>query len=551
PSVSQAGSVTSMSSMTSMSSAVGHKAPKALEMIPLVRQWSSDRGLLKICRTKTPTGFFSVFTWQDRFSSGNPRPLSDFRTLRYMRQMTDTVCFTGPVSHILPVQMEFPGLCRHCASGQGSEWMGVDVLRGPGDGITGMTARTNGTTASRQSMRSQGSIAASAASVSHSVVSVQSVQSVSSVGSGSQCQSRASSARRGRQHRAPVKKSVTLEKSMDHLTEFGNFRLALYYPDAKALKLTAVTEPVSDVKALAERQEKAMHKDGLRCATYDALSVVNVQDSGYVPKELERLRTDISNLTPKGLHMMHNPDTHGKRGAKGGAGTVVAKGAEADLDFLSFSLRELISPMVHVGDPLVVRTTLLNDYLAHPVSEWYRQPFNLIGKPKAAKRTYLFALMILFANTEGIRQSDCRFAVSVTPPTMSSNSRQAPVVKVRAAMEGFRLSADKSHPVVSSFKIPEDTVDVYIHVTSDKHSGRDTDSVSDVSSESSLSLVSLQTSDRMRVGLNLSLPGLGGMADGVAIPVILRDRQLGRVQLQDKVGAEYWLSNGCYFDVLG
>ncbi|GIQ82582.1 hypothetical protein KIPB_003744 [Kipferlia bialata] len=531
PSVSQAGG-------PSLSLTGGpRKRPKAVAGgIPLVGQESTERGLIATCKASAPTDYLGAFTWQDRFSSGAPRPLSGFLTMRYLREMTDTVCYSGSASHMLPVQMEFPGLCKHCASGQGSEWMGVDVLRESAEGAPGMTARTSKTNASSRSHRSQTSIAASMKSTHSIATSV-----ASSSMSGAQSRVSGAGSRHSKRGRgAPPRTSPTFQKSLDHVVEYVNFRIALYYPDATAMRNTSVDEPVEDIEALVAKQHKAFSSDNMRCATYDALAVMNVQDGHYIPRELERTRVDLFNR--------HRPRLNGVTADTDNGDGDRERQSERDLDYSGASL---LSAMLSMQDSLRTRdsqNTLVQFLLSHPVSSWHEDPCDISHMDTPTKRAALFGLMVMFANTEGIRQSDCRFSVSVQPPAPGADYREAPVVKVKASMEGFRLSADKRTPIVSSFLIPEDTTDVYLHVMSEKEGASTDDGQSDVSSESSLSLVSLQSS-----GLHGGnrVPSLSGMATNQAsIPVVLSGRQLGRVTLSDKVGADYWVSAGAYFNVL-
>ncbi|GCA62268.1 hypothetical protein KIPB_002440, partial [Kipferlia bialata] len=147
-------------------------------------------------------------------------------------------------------------------------------------------------------------------------------------------------------------------------------------------------------------------------------------------------------------------------------------------------------------------------------------------------------------------QSDCRFAVSVVPPAPGSDPRESPIVYMRAQMCGFRLTADKQYPITTSFTIPQDKTDVYVYATSDKEGAHDRENSESETSESSLSLLSLQNSG-MHSGLHGSVPGLHGLdSDHASIPVVLSGRQLGRVTLNNKVGAEHWVSAGAHFQIL-
>ncbi|GIQ88918.1 hypothetical protein KIPB_011271, partial [Kipferlia bialata] len=270
-----------------------HRRRSAHE-IPLVGQELRDRGLLAVCRTHSPIGFHAAFTWQDKLVSGNRHPLSSNLTARYIRQMTDTICFSGSVSHMLPVQLEFPGLCQHCWNNQDGSWLGVDVMRrnsGSESVRTGHTSHTNKTSQSKRSMRSH---------QSSSAVSVKSSQSRASVAS--MASSGYSAAKtKGSTNRKPVAvTSPGLTKAMDHVAEYGQFRIALYYPDSVALQMTAVTEPISDIEAIVQKRRAAYRDDGMKCASYDAFGIINVQDIRYTPSQYERLRKELSDFDPSG-----------------------------------------------------------------------------------------------------------------------------------------------------------------------------------------------------------------------------------------------------------
>ncbi|GIQ82315.1 hypothetical protein KIPB_003428 [Kipferlia bialata] len=92
---------------------------------------------------------------------------------------------------------------------------------------------------------------------------------------------------------------------------------------------------------------------------------------------------------------------------------------------------------------------------------------------------------------------------------------------------------------------------VYIHVGSDKARGNETNS--EMSIESSLSALSLQHSSGMVHLSHLkalgSVTGLGGQPQA-HIPVLLGSRRLGNVTLDDRVGADHWISIGAYFEIL-
>ncbi|GIQ79946.1 hypothetical protein KIPB_000659 [Kipferlia bialata] len=526
------------------------------EGIPLVGQESAERGLLEICCTRTPTNFYGAFTWQDRFTSGVPRPLAQFITRRYLRQMTDTVCFSGYVCHLLPVQLEFPGLCRHCANGQGSEWMGVDALRGQDNaclsqrtGITGMTNKTGmtaKTSASRRSARSRVSVPTSARSV---------VSNTPSDGGTVQ--------KRGVVKHASQKPAIGLSNALEHVTEYGEFRIALYYPSAQALQMTAVTDP-SQIEALVDKQHKVYAGDGQRCSTADVLNIIGVQDIHYRPGEIERLHTDLRNLRPPSAEKIATrSESHAARETSGNAGprpdtddTEGVRGeesgsSEARLDYLSEQLLDTINSLEDdtFRHSPSTQSVVYRFLLSYPVSHWHEVPCDVSGiKTLSGKRSLLSSLMILFANHEGIRQCDCRYEVSVVPPAPGSDRRQSPVVRLRAVMCGFRLSADRTHPVVSSFLIPSEVTEVYVRVVSECQGALDSRAHSDVSSESSMSLVSLGQRSDMHLSHIPSLE-LGG-AGRASIPVVLGNRQLGRVSLSDRVGQGYWISAGAYFDIV-
>ncbi|GIQ89408.1 hypothetical protein KIPB_011866, partial [Kipferlia bialata] len=264
---------------------VARRRHVAKDEIPLVGQESNDRGLLSVCRSRSPIGFHAAFTWQDELVSGTRRPLAHKITARYMREMTDTVCFTGNVSHIVPVQLEFPGICEHCWGNQDGSWMGVDVLRqgfGSESYRTGLTCHTNKTaTSSKRSIRSHVSAKSSKSRVSVASSGVSGASKVSAA--------KSKASKRSDAKQSAWASSVGLTKAMDHVASYGQFRLALYYPDSTSRQLTAVMEPVFDIQALVEKQHAAYWDDGRKCASYDAFGVMYVQPTRFTPDGAKRL----------------------------------------------------------------------------------------------------------------------------------------------------------------------------------------------------------------------------------------------------------------------
>ncbi|GIQ83348.1 hypothetical protein KIPB_004653, partial [Kipferlia bialata] len=124
------------------------RGSKRIESVRLINQMSLDNNLVETCQYAPATDIFHSFTWTGKFASGDFDPLAHMSSLRYIRHLTDVVCFQGPCSYLTPVQVELP---RH-AGHRLDTYDIVAVQDGAGTQRTGLKSTTS--RASRHSMRS-------------------------------------------------------------------------------------------------------------------------------------------------------------------------------------------------------------------------------------------------------------------------------------------------------------------------------------------------------------------------------------------------------------
>ncbi|GIQ80052.1 hypothetical protein KIPB_000784 [Kipferlia bialata] len=581
--------------------------------VRIVGQASLDPSVLNGL-IRHPLCIGGALTWTDRFMTVASPPMHRLVSRRFLRALADTVCTTGPASHIIPCQVELPGATPL------SGLLATDMLRvrqrergNPQSQRTGLSRGSVSRSRVDQSIGGGRSIAPSAASrapsnasyvsrVSHQQYGYSAMDShrdrgsvagsVNGSVSGSVCRSSrgseysTASAARTKAKRKDKHGERHLAACMEHVAEaIETVHIGLLYPDSPTLHASAVSndiaaltvapgaeasrgmvtcQPGSDMPSdallsLAHTQGGMYKVDPLRCASRDVLSVISLQDTLHVPSALEEMRDTLRRLQPLSLSHPHHRHRLYVQGEVSQSGTLSRGGGRgrtggADLDDASYCVLETLDSTQSV----LSHADICYFLYKHPVPQWADRPMDCSAFPHECKRALLFSLMVLFANVEGIRQSDCHFVVSLTPPL--PDRRHPPVVTVQARMHGFRMSADHKTPVQGSYLMPEDLTTLYVHCGSERHGTRDREGgadsvISDTASESSLSLISMQSSDMRHLSRpGVCMPGLSTLSIGHAttatIPVVLEHRQIGKVTVTDYAGQDHWVSAGAHFNIM-
>ncbi|GIQ83349.1 hypothetical protein KIPB_004653, partial [Kipferlia bialata] len=343
------------------------------------------------------------------------------------------------------------------------------------------------------------------------------------------------------------------DNALERVADSDNVRIAVLCPDHRLAEKGAVPEQMPELKVLVETHSKFLAQRHGASSACDYLGVVPLQYGVSAPSTLENTRSVMRGLMAHSdrtaaLEAAHEADLHSGENLEEN-GTDTRHGVDSgDLDDDSYSLLEV----VHSVAPSPATAMGIYDLVyAKPVSTWAEAPIDISALSPAAKRTMIFSLLVEYANQENIRQADCHFVTALVPPISLNMDRPVPVIQMQVRMHGFRMSSDQKYPVVASHRMPEVDATVYIHVGSDKARGNDTNS--EMSIESSLSALSLQHSSGMVHLSHLkalgSVTGLGGQPQA-HIPVLLGSRRLGNVTLDDRVGADHWISIGAYFEIL-
>ncbi|GIQ83223.1 hypothetical protein KIPB_004512 [Kipferlia bialata] len=549
--------LTSAPSKQILSSGTSDPNVKHRDVVRMVNHMGLSNNLLEVGRHAPPVDLEQIFTWPQKFLSGTYNALSSNSSLRYQRLMTDISCFQGPCCFLTPVQVELP-LRAHRSLDCYDVLMEPD---GSGSHRTGVTANTNRTGVSRHGFAQRGG---KAQSITSGVSNVSRMsrrpgqgrdydnESIASGVSHVSVSRRGSESVTGSGHKT-VHHSVT--KALETLGE--EVRIALLCPDVDMAEKMAVPEVLQDLQRISDAHNAVMKQDLTACMASDFFGVIPLQYSVERFRILEDIRDLLSSLTAHADRVKQQREkeaelstiTHTVSRTQSLSYSVQqretddleadldidSEDGDPDLDDESYTLLETVDSL---QSSRTMVTSIYDLVTASPVSEWAEEPCDISSLSQDAKRALLFSLMVLYANTMGIRQANCRFEVGVAPPLTMDES---PVVMLMASTVGFRMASDNSHPVVASYLMPRREMPLYISVTSDSVGTRKRTSSGNLipeSSDSSMSLVSLQ------------VPGLTGTVGPVAnIPVLLGRRRLGNVSLSDRIGADFWISIGAHFNI--
>ncbi|GIQ79646.1 hypothetical protein KIPB_000318 [Kipferlia bialata] len=510
---------------------------------------SLSNDLIEKCQQNPATDMFRTWSWPSQFQSGVVSPLNNMAILRYLRLLTDTICYEGPSSYLTQVQVELPCHAGHLLDS-------YDLLKvsdGHGTQRTGLTAKTGVSMASRQQSRSKygESMHSARSGMSNSSY----MQPAGSVIAGSEAGSQATSHvgrrnhGRGQTHRV----AQQLTQALECIADTDNVRIALLSPDAPLVEKLSVPAQLPDIRGMLSSHNKVFAQDPAACLASDFFGVVPLQYSVDRPSILEDIRDLLESLTaPSDARKRAIAASKAKRGGRSRSRDD-ERYMDVEMDMDSHNLIEIVHSLTSCPKVVAAAHKVL---ASNPLADWCEDPCDISGLSQDAKRALLFSLMVEFANNEGIRQADCHFVCSMTPPLSMDRSRDAPAVQLKAKLVNFRLSADMTTPVSASYHLPPACATVYIHCDSDKrrsHGRGAIREVSNVSSESELSLLQDQQSSGMiRVSqLKGGVPGLGHIGEQMAnVPVILGSRRLGNVSLRDKIGADHWISMGAHFDIM-